>query len=36
MAGRDMDETALKECGTAMGKAISDAMLEVFIGLVPE
>lgn len=36
LAARDMDEAALKECATALGKAISDVMLEVFDGLVPE
>jgi hypothetical protein len=36
LAARDMDEAALKECATALGKAILDAMLEVFDGLVPE
>ena len=36
LAARDMDEGALKECGAALGKAIADAMLEVFDGLVPE
>ena len=36
LAARDIDEAALKECATALGKAISDAMLEVFDGLVAE
>lgn len=35
LAARDMDEAGIKECGTALGKAIADAMLEVFDGLVP-
>lgn len=36
LAARDMDEAGLKESGAALGKAIADAMLEVFDGLVPE
>lgn len=36
LAARDMDEAGIKECGAALGKAIADAMLEVFDGLVPE
>lgn len=36
LAARDMDEAALKENGAALGKAIADAMLEVFDGLVTE
>ncbi len=36
LAARDMDEAALKENGTALGKAIADAMLEVFDGLMTE
>jgi hypothetical protein len=31
-----MDVDALKENGTALGKAIADAMLEVFDGLSTE
>ena len=36
LAARDMDEEALKEHGAALGKAIADAMLEVFDGLMSE
>jgi hypothetical protein len=36
LAARDMDVDALKENGTALGKAIADAMLEVFDGLSTE
>jgi hypothetical protein len=36
MAARDMDEEALSTSAAALGKAISDAMLEVFDGLVAE
>ena len=36
MAARDMDEAALATSGAALGKAIADAMLEVFDGLVAE
>ncbi|MGV8935577.1 MAG: hypothetical protein ACOH2J_00505 [Allorhizobium sp.] len=36
LAARDMDEAALNESGAALGKAIADAMLEVFDGLVAE
>lgn len=36
LAARDMDENALSESGTALGKAIADAMLEVFDGLTAE
>jgi len=36
LAARDMDEAALSTTGTALGKAIADAMLEVFDGLVSE
>jgi hypothetical protein len=36
LAARDMDEAGLKESGAALGKAIADAMLEVFDGLVPD
>jgi hypothetical protein len=36
LAARDMDEDALKEHGAALGKAIADAMLEVFDGLMTE
>lgn len=34
MAARDMDEEALANTAAALGRAISDAMLEVFDGLV--
>jgi hypothetical protein len=36
MAARDMNEEALAETAAALGKAISDAMLEVFDGLMDE
>jgi hypothetical protein len=36
MAVRDMDEGALAQTAATLGKAISDAMLEVFDGLVDE
>ncbi len=36
MAARDMDEEALANTAAALGKAISDAMLEVFDGLIGE
>jgi hypothetical protein len=36
MAARDMNEEALSETAAALGKAISDAMLEVFDGLLEE
>ncbi|WP_416799547.1 hypothetical protein [Ciceribacter azotifigens] len=36
MAARDMDEEALVNTAAALGKAISDAMLEVFDGLIGE
>ncbi|MCJ9691179.1 hypothetical protein MOV76_05950 [Rhizobium sp. PRIMUS64] len=36
MAARDMNEEALAETAAALGKAISDAMLEVFDGLLEE
>jgi hypothetical protein len=36
LAARDMDETALNTSGAALGKAIADAMLEVFDGLTAE
>ncbi|MQW87016.1 hypothetical protein [Sinorhizobium saheli] len=36
MAARDMNEEALVETAGALGKAISDAMLEVFDGLIDE
>ncbi|PZM08185.1 hypothetical protein [Rhizobium tubonense] len=36
LAARDMDEVALQENGAALGKAIADAMLEVFDGLMSE
>ena len=34
LAARDMDEAAINASGAALGKAIADAMLEVFDGLV--
>ncbi|MEP9400118.1 hypothetical protein [Mesorhizobium sp. KR2-14] len=34
IAARDMKEEALTETAAALGKAISDAMLEVFDGLI--
>ncbi|PDT50148.1 hypothetical protein CO661_00320 [Sinorhizobium fredii] len=34
MAARDMNETALAETAATLGKAISDALLEVFDGLI--
>ncbi len=34
IAVRDMDEAAINASGAALGKAIADAMLEVFDGLV--
>ena len=36
MAARDMDEETLANTAAALGKAISDAMLEVFDGLIGE
>jgi hypothetical protein len=36
LAARDMNEAALQEYGAALGKAISDALLEVFDGLTSE
>jgi hypothetical protein len=36
MAARDMDDTALSAAAAALGKAISEAMLEVFDGLVSD
>jgi len=36
MAARDMNEEALANTAAALGKAISDAMLEVFDGLISE
>lgn len=36
MAARDMDEEELAKTAAALGKAISDAMLEVFDGLIDE
>ena len=36
MAARDMNEEALANTAAALGKAISDAMLEVFDGLIGE
>jgi len=34
LAARDMDEEALREAGQKLGTAISEAMLEVFDGLL--
>lgn len=34
LAARDMDDEALAQTAAALGKAISEAMLEVFDGLV--
>lgn len=36
MAARDMNEEALANTAAALGKAISDAMLEVFDDLIGE
>ncbi|SMC99690.1 hypothetical protein [Rhizobium sp. RU36D] len=36
LAARDMDEEALAKSAAALGQAISEAMLEVFDGLVAE
>jgi hypothetical protein len=36
LAARDMNEASLQENGAALGKAISDALLEVFDGLMTE
>ncbi|HEV7322778.1 MAG TPA: hypothetical protein VGO04_29600 [Ensifer sp.] len=36
VAVRDMNEQQLAETAAALGKAISDAMLEVFDGLIAE
>ncbi|MBP1886452.1 hypothetical protein [Sinorhizobium mexicanum] len=36
MAARDVDEEALTATAVALGKAISDAMLEVFDGVIGE
>ncbi|AJC82152.1 UNVERIFIED_ORG: hypothetical protein GGI57_005977 [Rhizobium aethiopicum] len=36
MAARDMDDEALANAAAALGKAISDAMVEVFDGLIDE
>ncbi|ANK94105.1 MULTISPECIES: hypothetical protein [Rhizobium] len=36
MAARDMDDEALANAAGALGKAISDAMVEVFDGLIDE
>ncbi|GEO87572.1 MULTISPECIES: hypothetical protein [Alphaproteobacteria] len=36
MAARDMDEETLAKAAAALGKAISDGMLEVFDGLIGE
>ncbi|QLF69096.1 hypothetical protein FE840_005825 [Peteryoungia desertarenae] len=34
IASRDMDEDAIREAGQALGSAISEALLEVFDGLL--
>ncbi|OWV97281.1 hypothetical protein ATY81_07455 [Rhizobium sp. R72] len=36
IAARDMDEKAIAESGNALGAAITEALLEVFDGLMPE
>ncbi len=36
MAARDMNEDALAQTAAALGKAISEAMLEVFDGLISD
>ena len=36
LAARDMDEEKLRDAGQKLGAAISDAMLEVFDGLLAE
>jgi hypothetical protein len=36
LSARDMDEAGLQRDGAALGKAIADAMLEVFDGLMTE
>ena len=36
IATRDMDERAIAESGNALGTAITEALLEVFDGLLPE
>lgn len=36
MAARDMNEEALAETAAKLGRAISDALLEVFDGLISE
>jgi hypothetical protein len=36
LAARDMDDQALGETGNALGKAIADALLEVFDGLMSD
>ncbi|MEI2298431.1 hypothetical protein [Ensifer sp. MJa1] len=36
LAARDMNDEALAQTAAALGKAISDAMLEVFDGLVSD
>ncbi len=36
MAARDMDEEVLANTAAVLGKAISDAMLKVFDGLIGE
>jgi type II secretory pathway pseudopilin PulG len=34
LSARDMDEAGLQQTGAALGKAIADAILEVFDGLM--
>ena len=36
LAARDMNEADLQTSGAALGKAIADAMLEVFDGLITD
>jgi len=36
IAARDMNDEALEEAAASLGKAIGDAMLEVFDGLIGE
>ncbi len=36
IAARDMDEKALAQSATDLGRAIADAMLEVFDGLIED
>ena len=35
IAARDMDEKAIAETGNALGAAITEALLEVYDGLIP-